>query len=511
MIPTSALTVVQSLRYAVPELAMAVGALFVLVWDLLARGRARRVGVFAVALVALAVAAFACVRQLAVTPRLPLPAVLFDGQLACDSYACVFRLLFATVTALVILAAVPASPRQKGGEGALAEIVVLLLLACVGMSLMAMARTLLLVYLAIELVSVPSFILAALRSRDRAGPEAALKYALYGSVASGAMLYGMSWIYGMSRSLVLSEIAERVVSMTKEQGHLPNAFVIGIACVMAGLAYKIAAAPFHMWAPDVYEGAPTLVAAFLSVGPTAAGFALLVRFFREGLGAQAAAAEPRAAWGILAGSLAVATMTIGNLSALSQTNVKRLLAYASIAQVGTMLLAFAVFDDEGVAALAFYLVAYCAMNLGAFLVVLAVGEGSDGDESVDAFRGLGERAPAIAAAFAIFLVSLVGLPPFAGFVGKLYVLLALLRAPSDYHGWYWFLACACVANTALSLVYCARLLRTMYLERAPEGERVSVAPLHATMALLLTVPTVILGLWWGPLYDFVSQRVAVSP
>jgi NADH-quinone oxidoreductase subunit N len=206
-------------------------------------------------------------------------------------------------------------------------------------------------------------------------------------------------------------------------------------------------------------------------------------------------------------------MTIGNLSALGQTNMKRLLAYSSIAHAGTMLLAFAVFDDEGVAAVAFYLVAYGAMNLGAFLVVLAVSEASQGDASFDAFRGLGARAPAMAAALAIFLVSLVGLPPFAGFVGKLYVLVALLRAPGDYHGWYWFLACAGVANTALSLFYYARVLRAMYLEEAPPpaSERVSVRRLHAALALILTVPTVLLGVWWGPLYDFLSQRVAATP
>jgi NADH-quinone oxidoreductase subunit N len=508
--PLLTLTSLQSARYAIPEIALSLAALLVLAWDLFAKGRARRTGIFVLALGALAVAAFADARELTLAPHFPLPAVLFDGQLTCDTYACAFRLFFAIVTAFVIVAAIPPATRA---EGALGETIALLLVVCLGMSLMAMARTLLLVYLAIEIVSVLSFILTAFRPGDSKSHEAGLKFVVYGGVASGVMLYGMSWIYGLSRSLELGEIAERVAAMTKEQGHLPNAFVIGAACVTAGLAYKIAAAPFHMWAPDVYEGAPTLVAAFLSVGPKAAGFALLVRFFREAFGAQAATAEPRAAWAILAGSLALATMTIGNLSALAQTNMKRLLAYSSIAHAGTMLLAFAVFDDEGVAAIAFYLVAYCAMNLGAFLVVLAVGEASDGDESLDAFRDLGARAPALAATMAIFLISLVGLPPFAGFVGKLYVLVALLRAPGDYHAWYWFLACAGVANTALSLSYYARVLRAMYLDAPPAAvrARMSVRKLHAALAMILAVPTVLLGVWWGPLYDFVSQRVAATP
>jgi NADH-quinone oxidoreductase subunit N len=152
------------------------------------------------------------------------------------------------------------------------------------------------------------------------------------------------------------------------------------------------------------------------------------------------------------------------------------------------------------------------MNLGAFLIVLAVGEASGGDETIDAFRGLGARAPALAAAMAIFLVSLVGLPPFAGFVGKLYVLVALLRAPGEYHAWYWFLACAGVANTALSLFYYARVLRAMYLEAAPAAAppRMSVRRLHAALAMILVVPTVLLGVWWAPLYDFLSRSVAAT-
>ncbi len=514
MTPPLTLTSLESARYAIPEIALSLAALLVLAWDLFAKPRARRTGIFVIALGGLAVAAFASARELTLAPRFPLPAVLFDGQLTCDTYACAFRLFFAIVTAFVVVAAIPARTVARGPDrSALGETIALLLVVCLGMNLMAMARTLLLVYLAIEIVSVLSFILTAFRAGDGKSHEAALKYVVYGGVASGVMLYGMSWIYGLSRSLALDEISERVIAMTREQGHLPNAFVIGAACVTAGLAYKIAAAPFHMWAPDVYEGAPTLVAAFLSVGPKAAGFALLVRFFREAFGAQAATAEPRAAWGILAGSLAIATMTIGNLSALAQTNMKRLLAYSSIAHAGTMLLAFATFDDEGVAAIAFYLVAYCAMNLGAFLVVLAVGEASGGDESLGAFRGLGARAPAMAAAMAVFLISLVGLPPFAGFVGKLYVLVALLRAPGDYHQWYWFLAVAGVVNTAVSLFYYARVLRAMYLEDAPAGAsaRVSVRRLHASLALILAVPTVLLGVWWGPLYDFLSLRVAATP
>ena len=525
-----------SLGYAVPELALGLAPLLIIAWDLWAPARSRpegggsgeaggsvrlrQVGAVAIALAALAASAIGSAAELLGHARLPLPVLLFDGQLACDGFACAFRLFFAVVTAFVVVAAVPTrearfGPHGRGAAGG--EFLALLLLVCLGMNLMAMGRTLLVVYMAIEIVSVVSFVLAGFRlegakGEGRRSSEAALKYVVYGGVSSGVMLYGMSWLYGLSQSIVLSDISERVATLTREQGHLPNALAIGAACVMAGFAYKIAAAPFHMWAPDVYEGAPTLVAAFLSVGPKAAGFAVLVRFFREGFGANAMLPESQAPWPILLGGIAVATMTIGNLSALGQTNLKRLLAYSSIAHAGTMLLAFSVPGDEGVAAIAFYLVVYCAMNLGAFMVVLAVGE-AVGSETIDGVRGLGSRAPGMAAALAVFLFSLVGLPPFAGFVGKLYVFVALLRGAGDYRSWYFFLAVAGVLNTVVSLFYYARVLRALYLAPPPRGEGgpVSVRRLHAIMTALLVAPTVFLGVWWGPLYDFVTRTVTMIP
>jgi NADH-quinone oxidoreductase subunit N len=514
----TALGNVASLRYVVPEIALALAPLLILAWDLFvpkAHPRARVAGVFTIALTALGVAALLSFLALVGAPRLPpLPALLFGGQLACDGFACGFRLLFALVTAFVLVAAIPtreAAVEANGRGGSGAEFVALVLVVCLGMNLMAMAQSLLLVYLAIEMVSVVSFVLVGFRPRESRSHEAALKYVVYGGVASGVMAYGMSWLFGLARSLSLPDISERALAMTRDQGHLPTALAIGVACVTAGFAYKIAAVPFHMWAPDVYEGGPTLVSAFLSVGPKAAGFAVLLRVFREAFFAGTPLPEAEAPWPILAGVLAVATMTLGNLSALGQSNLKRILAYSSIAHSGTMLLAFSLFDDEGIAAIAFYLVAYAAMNLGAFLAVFAVSE-AIGDETVEGIRGLGSRAPGMAAALTIFLFSLVGLPPFAGFVGKLYVFVALLRAPGDYRAWYAFLAAAGAINTALSLFYYARILRAMYLlPVAEEGRPVSVRPLHAVMTALLVAPTLLLGVWWGPLYDFLSRTVTMIP
>jgi NADH-quinone oxidoreductase subunit N len=531
----SSLSNAASLPYAAPEIALALAPLLIVGWDLWAPGgkvRLRQVGVIAIALSALLVSALGSAAGLYGAARfpLPLPVFLFDDQLACDAYACAFRFFFAVVTAFVVIAAIPTreaqfGPRGASGSGAAGgEFFALLLVVCLGMNLMAMGRSLLMVYLAIEIVSVVSFVLAGFclgAAAGRRSSEAALKYVVYGGVSSGVMLYGMSWLYGLTGSLSLSDLSARVIALTREQGHLPNAIAIAAACVMAGFAYKIAAAPFHMWAPDVYEGAPTLVAAFFSVGPKAAGFAVLLRFFREGFETQVGLPESQSPWPILIGGMAAVTMTVGNLGALGQTNLKRLLAYSGVAHAGTMLLAFAVPGGEGVAALAFYLIVYSAMNLGAFMVVLGVSEAA-GAETIDGLRGLGVRAPGMAAALAVFFFSLVGLPPFAGFVGKLYVFVALLRGGADssgvghggvgdYRSWYFFLALLGIVNTVVSLAYYARVLRALYLTPPPPGEGgpLSVPRLHAAMTALLVVPTVVLGVWWGPLYDFVTRAVTI--
>jgi NADH-quinone oxidoreductase subunit N len=269
----------------------------------------------------------------------------------------------------------------------------------------------------------------------------------------------------------------------------------------------VSAAPFHMWTPDVYEGAPTPVTAFLSVGPKAAGFAILLRFFADGLAARGSmTGDVAAPWTIVGGVLAMATMTIGNLSALGQDNVKRMLAYSSIAHAGYMLLGFCVFNDAGTAAVLFYVATYCVMNLGAFLVVMAVAEKSGGDESVAAFTGLGTRSPVLAICMAIFLFSLTGLPPFAGFVGKFYLFASLLRVGGN---WNWVIAVIGVVNSVVSLFYYARVVKAMYLTPADTRDGIAVRPAFGATTLALAVPTLVLGVYWGPLYDFVTRSLVM--
>ena len=496
-----------SLAYFGPELVLIGAMLAIVVWDLAAREHRRRVwGVILIALVALSYSAGVSVQCLSTNIG---PQSLFGGLVAFDRLSNLFRALFALVTAVIIVFVAPealATPKLARRNNA-GEMIMLLVTVTLGMNLMAASRNLLMIYISLEMVSVLSFVLAGFKINDRKSSEGALKYVVFGGVASGVMLYGMSWLYGLTGSLELGGIWRGIGSLTAAHGRLPEAALVGVGCVMVGFGYKIAAVPFHMWTPDVYEGAPTPVTAFLSVGPKAAGFAILIRFFAEALGARGSlsllgdAGAIEAPWTILAGVLAMGTMTLGNLSALGQNNVKRMLAYSSIAHAGYMLLGFSVFTDAGVTAIGFYVFVYCFMNLGAFLVVMALAEQSGGDETLAAFRGLGRRAPLLAVLMAIFLFSLAGIPPLAGFAGKFYLFASLIRTGGS---WAWTLAVVGVTNSVISLFYYARVLRAMYLDTSEEQRPVRVRTAFAVTGWALAIPTVALGVYWGPLYDFVA-------
>jgi NADH-quinone oxidoreductase subunit N len=512
---------IESLAYFGPELALIAAILAVIVWDLLAKEQ--RLKVIGAITICVAALAYSALSSLSFLTRGLEPQNLFHGLIAFDDFAHTFRILFAFVSAAIIVFAAPPmlSAGRSGGalsrasgttgpEGRNAgEMLCLLMVLTVGMNLMAASRHLLMIYISLEMVSVISFVLAGFKIGDRKSSEGALKYVIFGGVASGVMLYGMSWIYGLTRSLNLGEIHTAIVAMTADGGKIPEAAFIGVVCMLAGFGYKISAAPFHMWTPDVYEGAPTPVTAFLSVGPKAAGMAMLLRFFSDALGASAekyaemAIAPP---WPIIAGCLAMATMTVGNLTALNQDNVKRMLAYSSIAHAGYMLLGFSVFTEAGTAAIVFYVFAYCFMNLGAFLVVQAIAEVNGGDETVGAFRGLGQRAPVLAVVMTVFLISLAGIPPMAGFIGKFYLFAALIDVGGS---WYWLLAVVGVLNSLVSLYYYARVVRAMYLERAEAPGRLDVRRIFGAATFALAVPTLILGVYWGPVYDFVSSSLTM--
>ena len=489
----------QSLTAFAPELVLTGAVAVLLLADLLIRdaaSRTRILGVLAVAGLVIAGVALGGVAGNA-------PGTLFSGMVTLDPLAVFFKAFFVLAGLLGVLFVLLSAEVE---EVRLGEYLALLLSLVLGMSLLAGASNLLMIYLALEFVSIPSYVLAGFRKRDRLGSEGALKYVIYGAVASGIMLYGLSLIYGLTTTLDLNTLRGAVQAAAGDPASSAS-LLVAVMLTLAGFLYKIAAVPFHMWCPDVYQGAPTPFTAFLSVGPKAAGFAVLVRFFHVAFldrsGAGAAGGLP---WPMIFGIVSMATMTLANLVALTQTNVKRLLAWSSVAHAGYILMGFSLANAQGVHAMLLYLALYLLMNLGAFLAVMALRDAT-GSEELSAFKGLGSRAPVVAVSLAIFLFSLVGIPPFAGFIGKFYVFAAVV----NQGGWFYYvLALVGVVNSVVSLYYYAMVVRAMFLE-APAGEpsRLSVSPGYAFLLTVLAIPTVILGVYWRPLAELASASLGI--
>ena len=456
----------ESLRWFLPELALSVAVLAVIFVDLASTGAAGRRTTTAPGILALAGAGVALALSLGL--RGVARTELFDGMIVLDGFSVFFKVLLGL--ALVAVVWMSLASREVRGQPNEGEYYTLLLASGLGMFLMASAGTLLMAYLSLEFVSLTSYVLTGFLLHNRRSGEAALKYLIYGGVASGAMIYGMSWVFGLTGAMDYAGIGRAIASL--DPASRPALFV-ALVLVLAGFGYKISAVPFHMWAPDVYTGAPIPVTALLAVGSKAAGFALLLRFFSFGVGADGAtAAITQLPVREFASVLCVATMTLGNLAALGQTNMKRLLAYSSIAHAGYALLGFVVFAAHGVGVLLFYLAIYYAMNLGAFWVVMLVANAT-GREDLDAYRGLAWRGGALPAlALGVFLFSLAGLPPLAGFLGKFFVFWAGIEQR--------FIALVVIGtvNSVISLYYYARVVKVMFLDRPkPEDPPITFRPL----------------------------------
>jgi NADH-quinone oxidoreductase subunit N len=376
---------------------------------------------------------------------------------------------------------------SRGGE-----YVGLVLLIGVGLMLMAEANHLLMAYVAMELVSLSSYLLVGFVEEPRSA-EASLKYLLFGALASGIMLFGMSILFGLTGELAFPDLLRASAALSDP---MAGTLLLAVTLMLAGLAFKISMAPFHMWTPDAYEGAPIPVTALLSVGPKAAGLALIVRVM-EALKPAWPTLEP------LVLGLTVVTMTLGNLVALAQTNVKRLLAYSTIGQVGYLLIGFAVSTRVGLEGLLLYLVAYLFMNLGAFACVVAV-VNETGNESLDAFRGLATRSPALALLCAVFLLSLAGMPPLLGFYGKFLLFGAALDGGKP------LLAIAGVVNSAIALYYYVNIIRLMYLNVPPRAEPLRTTPALRWALAVCGAATILLGLFPGPLLTWLSTRTVVT-
>jgi NADH-quinone oxidoreductase subunit N len=448
----------------------------------------------------------------------PETATLFTGMLVSDSFSVYMRsLLLGFVVLFAALTRITAVPERED----LTEFFVLILGATLGMCLMVSANHMLIVFLGIEMASVPSYVLAGMLRRRRKSSEAALKYAVYGAGAAGVMLYGISLLVGVLGSAHLPTMGGQLADMLAG-GQCADRYVVlvlGGLMVMVGLAFKLSAVPFHFWLPDVFEGATAEVAAFLSIASKAAALAVLVRLV-IGFGyapdaAQLAALAPvRQYLALLIGTLAAVTCTFGNLAAYGQTNMKRLLGYSTIAHAGYMMMPVAAMAvlmgsepagaRSAVAAVASYATIYLFMNLGAFAIVAFV-RNATGSEDINAYAGMVYRWTGVAVCFAIVLFSLVGLPPLAGFAAK------FVAFASVYDAGLLALLVVGLLNTVLSLFYYLRVVKAMIFDPAT-GNAADAMPLMSAAGLyvlIVTLPLVVWGIWWNGLYTW-AQAAAAS-
>lgn len=396
---------------------------------------------------------------------------LFDGAYVVDNFSLVLKALFLVSGYVVILMSTNYIAEGDYAEG---EYYFLLLSSLLGMTLMASARDLITVFIALELLSIPAYMLAGWRKRDLIGNEAGVKYYLMGVFASAVLLYGMSILFGVAGDTRLAEIGQAIAGGAGETPLITLAIVF----VVVGFAFKVSAVPFHTWAPDVYQGAPTPITAFLAVASKAAGFVALVQVVFIAFAGRSDIIQP------LMWVLAAATMTIGNLIALRQTNVVRLLAYSGVAQAGFILTPLSVDSDLSLQAVITYLVIYAAMNLGAFAAVIGIARKTRSGE-ISSFGGLFEYAPGLTVILSLFLFSLAGIPPLGGWLAKFVV----FRALADANTASGYVMGAIVAvNSVIALYYYANVAREMWMKPVPDGDRSPVVvPFSISAALALTV------------------------
>lgn len=416
----------------------------------------------------------------------------FNGMLVVDEFSVFFKLFFLVMAALVLLSSTDYARKFAAFR---AEYYALVLLAATGMMLMASTRELISIYIALELTGISLYVLTSFL-KDSKSSEAGLKYLLLGAVASAVLLYGMALIYGLTGTTHLSDIA---AALTPVGELLDNpALLMGIVLLVAGFGFKIATIPFQMWVPDVYEGAPTPITAYLSVASKAAGFAVILRVFYEALG------PVSLDWSIIFAVLAAITMTLGNVVAIVQTNIKRMLGYSSIAQAGYLMIGLAAvsalepgaFGSSGPSTLVFFLTSYALTNLGAFIAIIAISNKIDSDEIAD-YSGMVKRAPLLSLALALCLISLIGIPPTAGFVAKVFIFSAGVN-----HGLTWLVVIA-VINTVISAYYYLRVVRVMYLGAPLSEERVP-----SSGALRAALSFACLGVIALGIYPWMVLRIA---
>ena len=482
---------IDSLIYFIPELVLVIAAVAAILYDLTLKDQnSEKVGYLSLVGVAATLISIIIVKStFGATDQ-----SLFLGMIRLDNFAVFFKIIILLATGATILFSMSSDELDRRTKG---EYYALLLAVTLGMFLMASSTHLLMIYLSLETVSLTSYILAGFRTRNPRSSEAAFKYITYGAVASGTMLFGLSYLFGLTGTADVTQISTVLVEMFNNGEGNQLTVLVAITFIMAGVGYKIASVPFHMWSPDVYEGAPIPITAFLSVASKAAGFALFIRLFYSSFQGMVEFVN----WSLMLAIVSALTMTVGNLAALPQQNVKRLLAYSSIAHGGYLLMGGVLLTPEGVQAILFYFIVYLFMNLGAFFVVILIAN-EVGSETIDGYRGLVSRAPWwVHASMAIFLFSLTGIPPLSGFFGKWFLFAAVIKSEI-----YW-LAIVGLLNTVVSLYYYARIVKAMYFETSDDTEPISFTPANRLLLIILLIPTTLILGFIGIFYKLSEESI----
>jgi len=415
----------------------------------------------------------------------------FEGMFVSDGFALFFKVTFLIIAFLTVLISIGYTKREGMAFG---EYYALILFSTLGMMLMAAGTHLITIFLGLEMMSISIYILAGMMRENRRSVEAALKYFLLGAFATGFLLYGIALIYGATGSLYLKDVAAYIAAKNLLRSPM---LLMSLVFLTLGFGFQIASVPFHMWTPDVYEGAPTSITAFMATGVKAAGFSALIRVFFSALPAF------RPDWTSIMWLIAVATMTVGNIIAISQTNIKRMLAYSSIAHAGYILVAFVAGNELGTSGILFYLMAYAFMNIGAFTCVILLGKKGEENTLINDYAGIGFKYPLLAASMTIFLLSMAGIPPLGGFMAKLYVFSAAVKAK-----FYW-LAILGVLNSAVSVYYYLRVTVLMYFresEREITGLQFSPASVFALV--IAVIGTLYMGIFPANVLSLAQRSIA---
>ena len=478
-----------SLSYYIPELIIISAILLIIILDIIPSTKPYT---FNLALASIIASAFFLCQNYGESHS------LFMGMIALDPFSHYFKYIFLFATFSIIL--ISRFDRQLDKKYA-SEYNCLLLIVLLGLFLMSSSVNLLMIYLSIELVSIPSYILAGMLKNDKESNEASLKYVIFGSLASGLMLFGLSILYGITGSTDISGISSALQII-----EFPLTIYFPLILILAGFGYKISMVPFHFWTPDVYEGAPTPITAFLSVGPKAAGFAILIRIFYTmftvGGISEGAVTLNGINWPALIAVASAITMTLGNLLAIQQKDVKRLLAYSSISHVGFMLMAFVFISPEAVRAIMLYLFIYLFMNLSAFYMAIFASNKLNA-HVIDDWKGMGRINPILSAFMVLSLLSLTGLPPTAGFVGKVYVFAELFK-----HQQFYWLAVVAILNSVVSLYYYFSIVKAMYLDEVETPvEAIEAHPVIKWSIILFSAQNLLFFIYWEPLIEFIDNSI----